>query len=140
MKLKINQKHLRRFRMRALKRAPQEYIEALYGSVWRPGSYEIVNVRAFRVVEQVAGPAHIAYVLADEPSIFNGWKLVGTIHSHPYDSNQTHEPDCAPSETDWANVQKEHSVVGICVVEPPGTKPRTRVKFFSAKAWVQVVT
>ncbi|MCB7128632.1 MAG: hypothetical protein J3T61_03735 [Candidatus Brocadiales bacterium] len=141
MKLKIDQTHLRRFRLRAAKRAPQEYIEALYGFFNKSGD---VQVTYFRRVSHVAGPAHISYNLAEWPTHLAKLKLVGAIHSHPFDPAKTYTPDCAPSEIDW-EAAKDHFVLGICVVDAPtqhgytSKKPRTRVKWFSAKAWIQVV-
>ena len=137
LKLKINQHQLRRFRLRAAKRAPQEYIEALYGFFNKSGD---VRATCFRQVSQVAGPDHISYDLAAWPAHLVGLEgLVGAIHSHPFDPAKPYTPDCAPSEEDW-EAAKDHLVLGICVVAPPGTKLRTRVKWFSAKAWIQVVT
>jgi len=134
MKLKIDQKQLRRFRMRALKRVPKEYIEALYGYL-KNGRMVVTN---FRSVAQVAGPGHVSYRDGDWPAVWEGKILLGDIHSHLCHLDIGAIPDCAPSEEDWADT-KDRLVIGICVVEPPGVKPRTRVKWYRADGWIQEV-
>ena len=132
MRLCVSQRELRNFRRRAMRRYPNEYLEALWGI---KNGTEWAGVE-FRPVDHDADPDGVAYDAAEGKFGERDGSLVrlGLIHTHPDDS------ECAPSEYDWTDsAAVKELITGIFTIEKIGPRLRSRIRFFQARALCDMV-
>ena len=132
MRLCVSQRELRNFRRRAMRRYPNEYLEALWG-IKNGSGWSVVE---FRPIEHDAGTETIDYDGAEGAFGERDGSLVrlGLIHTHP------DTPECAPSEHDWKDSSEvKELITGIFTIEKIGPRLRSRIRFFQARALCDMV-
>ena len=109
------------FKARALRAYPVEYAETLWGFVENGTAYVASMERADAEADEGA-------VEIDSPEDFGdvlgGQTLMGTIHTHPDDTNE-------PSETDFAESQATKEwVFGVCAINKVNGRRYVSYAFF----------
>jgi proteasome lid subunit RPN8/RPN11 len=122
MLVKCDRKVWRCFVRRALRRYPNEYMEAVWGRVLA----DSILICAITGVEHKATQSEIDYEPEDaSEQDITKLQYLGTIHSHPDDSA------CHPSETDWRDALiNEELLMGILAINKRKIRRRTRGVFW----------
>jgi proteasome lid subunit RPN8/RPN11 len=116
----------RKFRRRALRRMPSEYIETLFGIETRA---EYV-VCAFVEIEHIATPTSLDYDDEDLErhkllAARSGLILLGSIHTHP------HREDALFSDLDMRELLRlDEKVMGILAIDTSGARRRCTVAYW----------
>ena len=125
MKVSVSKKLLDAFHKRALKVAPREYGELLYGSCV-DGK---IRIAEFVCPPHLAGKTHFWYDHTKVEDERPAGVFLGTIHSHADNDEFLTLP--LPSVEDWETVfEREETIHGICHIKMPNEKPRVASYFF----------
>jgi len=123
--VKVDNALLRRFERRAVRSAPREYGELLYGTY--VGAR--VTICEMVAVSYLASPNHYWYDYSKIKTERDSGKFLGTIHSHP--DLETDESAPLPSQSDWSEaIKNEELIHGICHVRRPHKRPRVSTHFY----------
>ena len=116
----------RKFRRRALRHMPNEYIEALFGIERRN---ELV-ICAFINIEHTGTPRTLDHDDEDyerhrRQAERSGLTLLGTIHTHP------HRDSALFSDTDaHESLRLGERVMGICAIDTSGTRRKCITRYW----------
>lgn len=153
MKVVVDGKQLRRFRRRALKAFPLEYVEALWGTA----TPEALTIKAFVSLPHTAQQINAACSVCgnrDDSTSLNyedksirklkkdalsaDLQFLGTIHSHP-----ERKADTYPSDTD-NEVSRKHAelVMGIMAIweSEVSKRKRSNVKWWTPQLALQDIS
>lgn len=133
MQLYICKSALAKFRRRAIRRHPKEYLETLWGLVNADGTLSIVEFHkedhvatedAVETFDEDAG----RFGIRDGPL-----KQLGTIHTHT-----DCIADCIPSEADWEDVMSTGELImGVMTIRKQKDRFVSRLRFYFARALCQ---
>lgn len=124
----IDKRILERFKKRALKVYPVEYIEEVWGRVKTDG----IHVFYLGEMEQIADRGSIEY---DYSGFECGEKdgslqMLGTLHTHPHPCDES-----TPSRTDTRNSREEKEIVmGIMAIRKTPHRSFASTSFYTAKS------
>jgi proteasome lid subunit RPN8/RPN11 len=113
MRVVVDRNEEKKFRRRAMRRMPKEYIELLFGHVHD----DSIVICAFVEIDHESTPQALTYDTEDlerqvDLAAKSGLEYLGTIHSHP------HRPDTMFSETDARDsLGREDIVFGILAID-----------------------
>jgi proteasome lid subunit RPN8/RPN11 len=123
----VDKKEEAKFRRRAIRALPNEYLETMYGFI----KDDEVYICAFMEFEHESSPVDISYddddlVRDQNHAQANGLTMLGTIHTHP------DREDALYSESDarscWET--KQEIVFGICAISNKGKRRKCHVAYW----------
>ena len=127
MKVNVSQDVLSRFRRRALRRYPKEYMETIWGRVRGGEAY----IYAFHPIKHAGDRESLEYEPVDieeqrdEEAPLEKMIFLGTIHTHP-------DSDIEPSQADWETARVDgDTVIGICQIVMNKGRRAARIRFYS---------
>lgn len=118
---------------------PNEEYAILIGHKSGPETFEVIDLYYPADRQRFCSPHHVKvqakwFKEARKEARSRGYRLIGDIHSHPYDNEPA---DASPSECDWDNAEYPkywtngaQIITGICMVIKKPTRWYSRVRFW----------
>lgn len=150
MRVTVDRKQLQRFRARALKTYPQEYIEVVLGE--NRGDHLVIK-KFVQIAHKATKTDQLCSVCGqatDQRSLDytedemetckrmardEGLQILGSIHSHP-----DQQADTYPSDTDNASCTTYDLLLGIMAIWKAGKRKRSSVKWWLPQQSVQDIS
>jgi len=130
----MDSKVLNSFFKNAKKVYPKEYIEAIFGKITKGRVYIYMLVPFGHKADERAIQVDLEdYEDLYDEALGHGYKLLGTIHTHP----GSRSFDTSPSMTDWFDaIDTEEIITGICAIGKRKGEPNLSC---SASFWVPML-